>query len=458
MNCPVMDNFVILFMVFKNFRINIIIRLLLMLAALVLLAFWLVHHHYLRSGYLSIAIIILVTELFYYTDRHNRDMSYFFSALLSDDYMVSIKDYQKGKSFTGLYKTMNEVRNRFTALTREKETRILYLGSLIEQSRVGILALDSGDRIQLVNHAFSEITGISSAIAGSSLGEISPDFMKVISEVQPGRHLVKNWKTGETVRPLSLQVSGFRLEDRYFTLITVQNIKAELDEKELESWQKLIRVLTHEIMNTITPVVSLSSSLNDLLTENNGDIRNPALSEKLKNGLNAIVDRSSGLMKFTEAYQHLARLPAPEVRQVYSSDLLKKIDTLFCPHLQQEKINFQIIFDGKPEVFNCDPDLIEQVLINLLKNAVDAVQGAVNPSVVLGISEHAVYQLKITLKDNGEGIPPENMDKIFIPFFSTKKKGSGIGLSISRQIVLMHRGMLEVRSEPGKGAEFEILL
>jgi nitrogen fixation/metabolism regulation signal transduction histidine kinase len=445
-------------MVFKNFRINIIARLLVILAGITLLAFWLVHRHYLRTGYLSIAIIILVTELIYYTDRHNRDMSYFFSALLSDDYMVSIKDYKKGRSFTGLYKTMNEVRNRFTALTRERETRILYLGSLIEQSRVGILALDSGNRIQLVNRAFPEITGISSATAGNSLSEISPEFMEVISQVQPGRHLLKNWKAGETVRPLSLQVSGFRLEDRYFRLITVQNIKAELDEKELESWQKLIRVLTHEIMNTITPVVSLSSSLNDLLTENDGDIHNPALSEKLKNGLNAIVDRSSGLMKFTEAYQHLARLPAPEVRQVFSSDLLKRMDTLFRPYMQQEKIDFNLVFDGKPEAFNCDPDQIEQVLINLLKNAVDAVTGSVNPSVVLGIFEHPVYQVKITLKDNGEGIPPENIEKIFIPFFSTRKKGSGIGLSISRQIVLMHRGMLEVRSQPGKGAEFEILL
>jgi len=445
-------------MEFRNFRLNILARLLIVLAALSLLAFWIINRHYLRVVYLSVVIVLLVVELFYFIDRRNRDLDHFLSALLNDDYMMVIKQYQKGRSYAGLYKTMNEIRQRFTTLSGEKELKIHYLGSLVEQTRVGIVSLDSDGKIQLVNRAFSDLTGITLAVAGSFMREVSSEFMDVISQVQPGRHLLKNWKAGETVKPLSMQVSGFRTGNDYFTLITVQDIRAELDEKELEAWQKLIRVLTHEIMNTVTPVISLSSSLNELLANNSDDIHNPVLSEKLKNGLNAIVDRSSGLMKFTEAYQHLARLPVPHIRRIQSSELLEKIATLVRPQMQKEKVDFRIVFNGKPEAFSCDPELIEQVLINLVKNAVDAVHGTAEPCIILGISEHRGYQMEISLEDNGEGIPAENMDKIFIPFFSTKQAGSGIGLSISRQIVLMHRGLLEVRSEPGKGAEFRILL
>ena len=163
-------------------------------------------------------------------------------------------------------------------------------------------------------------------------------------------------------------------------------------------------------------------------------------------------------MKFTEAYQNLTRLPSPKIKKIITADLLKRIEDLYANQFNEQHIQMKIDFDGNPGSFNGDMEMLEQVLINLVKNAIEAVSQSVPPLVELVVSKPADHQVSIIVRDNGEGIPREDLDKIFVPFYSTKPSGSGIGLSVSRQIILMHRGKLEVRSQPGKGSEFESLL
>ena len=445
-------------MVYRNFRINIIIRIILIFAIMVLLTYWMVGGHYLRSAYIGVLIILLLAELFIYIDRLNRNLTSFFASLLADDYTVRLSDFRKGRSFRKLYETLNAINEKIKFLSKEKETRSQYLGSLIDQSGVGILSIDLNGKIFLVNKAFRELLGLNKARTGMNLGELSKELLDIIRKIQPGEHQLIRWMLGETEQPFSFQVSRFKLETQPFILVTVHDIRAELDEKELEAWQKLIRVLTHEIMNSVTPVVSLSNSLNDLLETHAEGIKDQKLKDRLSDGLEAIIDRSSGLMKFTTAYQNLTRIPTPKLKVIQPSDLLKRINTLYQPEIEDKKINLLIKYTGKPEKFSGDPDLLEQVLINLIRNAAEAVEGRVDPRIVLIIEENPGYQIRIKVEDNGAGMNKDILDKLFVPFFSTKPKGTGIGLSLSRQIIMMHKGSIEVTTIEGKGSVFEVLL
>jgi two-component system nitrogen regulation sensor histidine kinase NtrY len=445
-------------MVYHNFRINIIIRITLLFAVLVLLTYWLVDAHYLRSAYLGILTVLLLAELFIYIDRLNKNLTNFFTSVLADDFSVRLSDFRKGRSFKKLYEILNEINEKMKFLSKEKETRSQYLGSLIEQSGVGILSVDLNGKIYLANKAFKELLGLDKAHIGLNLGELSGELLEIIKKIQPGEHQLIRWLVGETEQPFSFQVSRFKLEAQPFILVTVHDIRAELDEKELEAWQKLIRVLTHEIMNSVTPVVSLSNSLNDLLKIRTGGIKDQKLKNRLSDGLDAIIDRSSGLMKFTAAYQNLTRIPTPKIQVIQTADLLKRISTLFKPETKHKKINLSIKHSGKPEKFRGDPDLLEQVLINLIRNAADAVEDRADPRINLIIEENPGYQVRIKVEDNGKGMNKDTLDKLFVPFFSTKPKGTGIGLSISRQIIMMHKGSIEVNSTEGKGSVFEVLI
>ncbi len=445
-------------MIYNNFRINIIVRILVLLALLSLTAYWLNGGHYIRSVYIGILVIILVIELILYIERLNTRLANFFSSLLADDFAIRLSDPGKGRSFKRLYDILNAINNKLKSLSKEKETRSQYLNSMIEQAGVGILSLDLNGKIHLSNKAFRELLGMEKVRQGLNLGDLSEKLLDTIRKIPAGEHKLIRWTVGGTEKPFSFQVSRFRIDDKPFILVSVHDIRAELDEKELESWQKLIRVLTHEIMNSVTPIISLSSSLNSILKDNRGEIRDKKVTGKLSDGLEAIMDRSSGLMKFTNAYQDLTRIPAPKIQPINLKDFIRKISTLYLPEIQDKKISFSVNYKGKPEKFNGDPDLLEQVLINLVRNAAEAVKGGENPVISLTVENMPGYQVKIKVEDNGQGMNKETLDKIFVPFFSTKQGGTGIGLSLSRQIIMMHQGSIEVTSKQGEGCTVEILL
>jgi two-component system nitrogen regulation sensor histidine kinase NtrY len=445
-------------MIYNNFRINIIIRALLLLAILSLTAYWLTEGHYIRSVYTGLMVIILVIELILYIERLNTRLADFFSSILADDFAIRLGNSGKGSSFKRLYDILNAINNKLKSLSKEKETRSQYLNSLIEQAGVGILSIDPNGKIHLVNNAFRKLLGMSKAIQGVNLGDLSEKLFDIIQKIPAGEHKLIRWTVNGSEKPFSFQVTRFKLDDNPFILVSVHDIRAELDEKELEAWQKLIRVLTHEIMNSVTPIVSLSNSLNSILKENTDEIRDKKTADRLSDGLEAIMDRSSGLMKFTTAYQDLTRIPAPRIKLIDIRDLIKKISTLYLPEIKDKSIDFTINYTGKPEKFSGDPDLLEQVLINIIRNAAEAVEGSEKPKIRLTVENMPGYQVKIKVEDNGKGMNKEMLDKIFVPFFSTKPGGTGIGLSLSRQIIMMHRGSIEVTSKEGEGCTVEVLL
>ena len=444
-------------MVYKNFRLNIIIRIIILFAALSACALFIVQAEYVRLVYLAIMVILLVVEMFYYIDRINRDLSQFLISVLHDEYTLAFKEGGRGKSFRGLYKAMNDISLKLKTLSKEKETRNQYLFSLIEQVKVGIISYEPSGRVHLVNQAFKELLAKPAIKAGADLKAREPGLFSILETVSAGERQLVRMKIQNEEKEFSIQSAGFRIEDQDFNLVSVQNIREELDERELEAWQKLIRVLTHEIMNSVTPITSLASSLYDLVDARDTAIGSPRLKEKLVSGLGAVRERSAGLIKFTTAYQDIAKIPAPVIKTVQTTELISRLQSLFAAEMKEGGIDFEISRKGSPDSFMADINLLEQVIINLIRNARDAITMIDKPSIRVIISSREGRQVSIKVWDNGQGIADDTLDRIFVPFFSTKESGTGIGLSLTRQIIIMHKGTLEVDTMPGKHI-FEILL
>ncbi|HMI65080.1 MAG TPA: ATP-binding protein, partial [Cyclobacteriaceae bacterium] len=251
---------------------------------------------------------------------------------------------------------------------------------------------------------------------------------------------------------LTIQATELRVRGSTVKLVTLQNIQTELQRQELEAWQNLTRVLRHEIMNSITPISSLTSTLREILDhdlikkEGIYELKNEG-AEDLREGLNTIESRSKGLIKFIDAYREYTSLPNPKIRTVRLKDLIEKVALLMRPELKKTTIRFTYSCESEYLTVQADEEMIEQVLINLIKNAVESLAGSDNGKIELN-GKYAENALLIEVRDNGPGIIKEAIDKIFVPFFTTKKTGSGIGLSLSRQIIQMHNGSLSVVSEP----------
>jgi two-component system nitrogen regulation sensor histidine kinase NtrY len=445
-------------MVFKNFRVNIILRILALMCAITAFAWFIVQGEAIRAVYLGMFILILAVEFFVYTDRLNRDLNQFFISIFHDDYTSVFGEWVRGRSFRQLYRIMNDITRKFNSLSKEKETRGQYFFSLIDQVKVGIISFESNGKVNLVNKAFKEMLDTPAIRTGTDLKQQQPALFSVLETVAHGeRHLLRRRIRAEE-KEFSFVSSGFKMEGLMYHLVSVQDIREELDKRELEAWQKLISVLTHEIMNSVSPITSLAGSLHDLVSGTDPGTIGKMQHERLSAGLAAVRERSAGLMKFTEAYQHLARIPSPVISEIRTKALAERIGILFRDQFESSRIRFSISLEKAPVTFRADLDLLEQVIINLIRNAADAVREKSKPEISLDISARPGGRVGISVRDNGTGIPEDQLDRIFVPFFSTKEKGSGIGLSLSRQVVLMHRGSITVNSKAGEGSIFEIIL
>ena len=246
------------------------------------------------------------------------------------------------------------------------------------------------------------------------------------------------------------------MRNKLFKIISLQNIHSELEDKEIDAWQKLIRVLTHEIMNSVTPISSLSGTINTMLTKNSNEILNEEQISDINSAVSTIHKRSEGLIHFVNDYRSLTKIPKPNFQIVKINEIFERINELFESDFKEKDIKFNRRANPETLEVTCDPELIEQVLINLVVNAKQALVGTKDPEINLyaGVDTRGKFIMKVT--DNGKGLTEDVIDKIFIPFFSTKKEGSGIGLSLSKQIIKNHNGTISVKSSPNKETAFII--
>ncbi len=399
---------------------------------------------------MSIIIILQLAEIFRFVSQTNRKLTRFLESVKYSDFISGFaSDNKLGKSFKDLNIAFNEVLEAFRKARSEKEEHWQYLNTVVQQVRTGILSFDKDGYIQLMNMNARKFLDVQNLKNISELKEKNPKLHQTLLAVEPGKGALYK---GVNEIYLTIQATELRIRGNDVKLLTLQNIQPELQKQELEAWQNLTRVLRHEIMNSITPISSLTSTLKYILEydltqkENHYELKQES-AEDLKEGLNTIENRSKGLIKFIDAYREYTSLPNPKIKTVRLKDLIEKVAMLMRQEMKKHAITFHHECSSEYLTVQADEEMIEQVLINLLKNAYEATTSSNEPRIEL-IGKHEGNYVKIQISDNGTGIIPEAIEHIFVPFYTTKKSGSGIGLSLSRQIMQLHNGTLTVESEP----------
>ncbi len=446
-------------MISKNLYINIIIRVTLIVILSVLLGYLIIKAQSLRFSIIcSLTIVFMTINLISYLNRTNRNIRYFFDSVRNDDSNLTFPVDNISGNLKVLHSSMNNVNRQIQQLKIENRQQEQYFQQILEHLATGIITYDNKGFIHHANSAAKRLLSTEVLTHLRQIERVDRKLFRTIDNLKPfERHLVAvTTKNGEI--QLSLKSTSFVLDQNELIILSIQDIKHELDEKEVDSWMRLIRVLMHEIMNSITPITSLSESLSNIYRSGEKPVKPEKVTEKTISttlqGLNVIKEQGKGLMAFVESYRKLTRIPKPEMKLFKVSDLFSRVKIL-ADSLEKGE-NTEIAFKmNEPdiEVF-ADENLTSLVLINLIKNAVEANEN--NPAckirIIAGSDQNRHPEICVT--DNGPGISEENLEEIFIPFFTTRVNGSGIGLSISKQIMGAHGGTLKVRSVPDKETVF----
>jgi nitrogen fixation/metabolism regulation signal transduction histidine kinase len=446
-------------MISKWLSANIVIRVSLIAAFSILLGYFIFGSASLRFSLICAVIVVILTiNLISFLNRTNRNIRFFFDSVRNDDSNLSFPVDNRTSSLRELNQSMNRVNQQIQNLKIENRQQEQYFQKILEHVGTGIITYNRKGFIFHANSAARRLLSTEVLTHLQQIERFDKKLYLVLKNIKSSeRHLVSvNTKEGEI--QLSLKSSLAGLDNNELIILSIQDIKHELDEKEVDSWMRLIRVLMHEIMNSITPITSLSESLSNIYRSGEKPVSPEEVTEKTiattLQGLNVIKEQGKGLMEFVESYRKLTRIPKPELKPFKVSDLWSRVKIL--TDSLDKSMNAEIIFhaaDPDIEIY-ADVNLISLVLINLIKNALEANEK--NPECKINISSrfNAGNNPEICVSDNGPGISREHLEEIFIPFFTTREKGSGIGLSISRQIMGAHGGTLKVRSDPGKETVF----
>jgi nitrogen fixation/metabolism regulation signal transduction histidine kinase len=417
--------------------------------------------HTVTSVIVGLVIILQIIDLIRFVERTNKKLTQFLESIRHSDFSSSFSDHGLGTSFEKLNRAFNDVINDFKNTRAEKEEHFNYLQTVVQHVSIGIIAYRRDGKVDIFNNAIKNLLKLNRLKNVRDLASIKEDLPDILLEMDAGdRRLIKLFIEDELLQ-LSIYATEFKMRGEDFVLISVQNISSELEEKEIESWQKLIRVLTHEIMNSITPISSLASTVIQMLIDKSGEeiVLNEVDEddvEAIESALTTIQGRSQGLLNFVDIYRNLTRIPKPNFRYFPVTDLFNRCEQLLKPKMGVMGIACSNRINPENLMITADPDLVDQVVINLMLNAIDAVKDKKDPFISVSAYTNKNGRVVVEIADNGYGIKPDILDKIFMPFFTSKKDGSGIGLSLSRQIMHLHKGTIVVRSKPNEGTTFTL--
>ena len=443
----------------NKFRFKLFIKILL-LAIVLAVGFY---FFFLYNSYLSLGIMLIISayvfyNIIHYVDITNRDLSRFLSSIKYSDFSQSFGSLKIGKSFDDLTAAINSVMDEFRKTRNEKEEQYRFLQTVIRHIDIGLLSFDQSGKIEFINHAARKILGITQSKSILTISNLPDEFHKKLINLKPGERAPIKIYTESDIVQLIVYATDFKMRDQFYKLVSIQNIQMELEEKELESWQKLIKVLTHEIMNSVTPISSLASTVNDILSnqDNDNELDQEQITD-IKDAVKTIERRSIGLIDFVESYRNLTKIPKPNFEIISISQLFNRLEKLLKSEIEKNKIIFSKSICPATLELTADQSLIEQILINLILNSIHALANCENKNIKLLAELNARGRIILKVIDNGPGIPEEIQEKIFIPFFSTKKDGSGIGLSLARQIMRVHGGNIRVNSKANKETIFSLI-
>ena len=441
------------------YKINIIIRIILLSANIYLgFYFFQIKDKNMTVIVLAVLSVIQVFLLINYLFRVNRSLGRLLSYAAEGDSTIVFDKKFIETQFKGFLSGLEKINRQIKEARIKKETLQLLMFSIIEHVETGLMALREDGSVYFVNPSGLKIFSLDFLTDISDLDKITPGISQNINELKPGRTKLIKIISKERILPVSFRSKQFKIASDKLHLISFQDISTVLEENEIESWQKLMRILNHEIMNSITPIYSMSAAIKKLFKEQNSKEWSGRLDEEIIKDIikkNEIIEgRSRGLMDFVEKYRTVFHLPDLNMSEIKIDELFNNVNHLMSAELKSENIHMKIEYCGINQILLVDVHLIEQVLINLIKNSILALKNTEEPLLLIRADFSPGMAPKIEVKDNGHGINKEIIHDIFIPFFTTRKDGSGIGLSLSRQIMKKHGGGLYVKQGKDRGVVF----
>lgn len=445
-------------MIFNRYEWRLLLRIFFLFVTLTITSFIIVKgSDWLLYLAITVPLIIYeVVDLIRFQKKAQDEVNQFVESVHYRDFSRHFDVRKAPNELKPLRKGFNEINSTFKLISRERETQYQYLQKVLELVDTGILSyeLETGD-VSWINESFKKLMGIPYLKTIHSLEKREPDLCREVLALKPGDSKIVTMTRNQQLIKILVTASIMRSEDKLNKLVAFQNVSEALDETESKAWQKLLNVMTHEIMNSVAPISSLADTLKNRLQS--PEIANSPVSSQLEDlelGIDTIKRRSEGLLKFTESYRSLNKITKLDLTRIRVRNLFENLNSLMRPTLEKKKIELEIILRDPTLAIEADINLIEQVLINLLVNAIEAVKDSEEPRIILSAEIQSNNKTLVKVTDNGLGMPPELLDKIFIPFFSTRKTGSGIGLSLCKQIMLLHKGNIQVQSSEGKGSAF----
>ena len=435
---------------------GILWRVVLLLITLLAFAFTLLKELYVIDVALFPVIIFQVIDFYRLHKKTQDELDQFVESVHYRDFSRYFNVKQAPIELKPLRQGFNEINSTFKDISKERETQYHYLQKVLELVDTGILSYEikSGDIIWM-NESFKKILQVPYLKTIHSLEKRDPELYSQIIDLAPGGRIISTIRRERNNLKVVLSATAFQTDDIQYKLIAFQNVNEVLEENESKAWQKLLSVMTHEIMNSVAPISSLANTLQNRLKQYSSETSTPlSITEDLELGIETIRKRSEGLLKFTETYRNLNKITKANLAKVFISELFENLHRLMEPTLLQKDIEVSIILKEPLLYVEIDAGLIEQVLINLILNAIDAVKSNPEPKIVLSAYTDNDNKIIIKVADNGSGMAEDVLDKIFVPFFSTKKNGNGIGLSLCKQIMMVHKGSITVQSKENEGTAF----
>ncbi len=438
-------------MAYKGSSLPILVLLLMIIITASPLIYIVTGPHYYFAIYLIALLVLESVAIMKLSGMPDKSIGYFLESIRNGDLSVEFPVNIRNKRLRKIHESLNRI-NHLIRDTRAKQavTEQFYL-NLIQHSASGLIALDPCGEIRVMNDKAFDYLGLPPNLPADLVKTKNPSLFSAVSGVKGGQSVLEKIRTGNRMAYLSIQATEIKLENGIHKLISIQDIRQELDEKEMDSWIRLIRILSHEILNSIAPITSLSDTLKRYFKMNDQLVRIENLSSQvIKNtadGLETIEERGKGLLAFVNNFRKLTSLPEPEIRAIPLVPWMKNLYILIKDLLNENKVSLNINYEKDLEILAMDENLMSQVMLNLLYNAIDALKEKDFPRTLeIGFARNSSMRPFIRVTNNGSLIPEEIQEKIFMPFYTTKKTGSGIGLSLSRQIVRLHGGSLHVES------------
>lgn len=405
-----------------------------------------------------IGVIATAWSLLYFIQNMHRKVHLFFEAIKNEDGSLHFSENQQDKHLKGLYQSLNRI-NQFITEIRIREVHSeRFFKEFMKRSASGLMAVDQDNFVEIINDAALKIIGLANLTHLDRLQDLYPSLHELLLQLKSGQSQSIKLLEGNELRQITVKVVDIRFSEKEYRIFSLYDIKNEIEENELETWQKLMRIMTHEIMNSIAPISSLSQTLNRYFIKEGApvqlqDLNQDEIDNTVK-GLTVIEERATGLRAFVDNYRKLSKLPQAEFSSIELNHWLDSIKLLFKAQTEEHKIDFKITHTYPKPSFPGDEKLLTHVVLNLLNNATQALEKQENKSIEIVTEANELGSLRLKVIDNGEGFKAEERDKIFLPFYTSRENGSGIGLSLSRQIMRMHKGSISASSEPGVRTEF----